>query len=96
MCYYKFESKICSKTTISTVNSLHICWNLNVTLPLYVRPVTMGAFRGSVPKFLLCPETLVLNICRYENKNLLPEQFFFPQTQNLATGLLYASLYFQT
>jgi len=34
MCYYESESKICSKTNISTVNSLHICWNLNVTFTL--------------------------------------------------------------
>jgi len=27
-CCYESESKICFKTTISTVNSLHICWNL--------------------------------------------------------------------
>jgi len=31
MCYYESESKICSETTISTVNSLHISWNLDVT-----------------------------------------------------------------
>ena len=28
---YVSESKICSKTTISKVNSLHICWNLDAT-----------------------------------------------------------------
>jgi len=30
MCCYEYESKICSKTTIATVNSLHIGWNLDV------------------------------------------------------------------
>ena len=34
VCYYESESKICSKITISTVNSLHIWWNLDVTLTL--------------------------------------------------------------
>jgi len=35
MCYYESESKLCSKTTISTVNSLHTCWNLDVAFPLF-------------------------------------------------------------
>jgi len=33
MCY-ESESKLCSKTTISMFNSLHICWNLDVTFTL--------------------------------------------------------------
>jgi len=33
MCYYEAESKICSRTAISAVNSLYICWNLDVTMP---------------------------------------------------------------
>ena len=33
-CYYEFEPKICSENIISTVNSLHIFWNLDVTFIL--------------------------------------------------------------
>jgi len=58
MCYYESESKMCSKTTISTVNNLHICWNLDVT-SLYYRPVAIGAFWGSVPNFFVPPNFVV-------------------------------------
>jgi len=34
MCFYESESKICYKTNISTVQSLHTCWNLGVTSTL--------------------------------------------------------------
>jgi len=57
MYYYESESRIFSKPTISTVNSLHICWNLDATF-IYVRPVAMGAFRGSVPKFSCAQNSL--------------------------------------
>jgi len=36
--------------TSFTVNSLHICWNLDVTFTL-CQTRSHGAFRGSVPKF---------------------------------------------
>jgi len=55
MCYYESESKICSETTISTVSSLHIFWNLDAPL-LYSRPTAMGTFRGSVPNFFAAPK----------------------------------------
>jgi len=76
MCYYKLEPKICSETTISTVNSLHICWNLDVTFIL-CQVHSHGDIQGQCPKFFV-PRKV----------------YFFPQ--NLATGLLYASLHFQT
>jgi len=34
MCCYESESKMCFKTTISTVNSLHIFWILDATFTL--------------------------------------------------------------
>jgi len=76
--------------TSFTVNSLHICWNLDVTFTL-CQTRSHGAFRGSVPKFS-CAQKFVLNIYLNKNKNLAPYQFCPP---NLATGLFYASLYFQ-
>ena len=52
---------------------------------------------GAVPLNFLCPEKFVLNIHRNQNKNLAPSQFILSsKSQNLATGLLYASLHFQT
>ena len=56
MCYYESESKICSETTISTVNSLHICWNLDVTY--FVPSLAMGAFRSSAPKVCCAQKSL--------------------------------------
>jgi len=55
MCYYESESKTCSKITTSTVNNLHIYWILDVTL-LCSRPISLGAFRGSVPNFFMPPK----------------------------------------
>jgi len=34
ICYY--ESKICFETTVFTVNSLYVGWNLDATFILYV------------------------------------------------------------
>jgi len=82
MHHYEAESKICSKTTISTVNSLHICWNLDVTFTLS-QARSHGVFRGSVPKFfcapqiLLCLEKFVLNIHLNKNKNLASLTIYF-------------------
>jgi len=45
MRYYESQSKICSKTTISTVNSPHICWNLDVTFTL-CQPRSHGGIQG--------------------------------------------------
>ena len=41
MCYYKSDSKICSQTT---VKSLDICWNLVVTLNFCQARIAMGTF----------------------------------------------------
>jgi len=57
MCHYESESKICSATTISTISSLHICWNLHVTFTL-CQARSHGAFKGSVPKFCCAQKTL--------------------------------------
>jgi len=61
----------------------------------------LGAFRGSVlkyfcaPQILLCSEKFALNKHCNKNKNLFPQQFILPsKPQNLATGLLHASLLF--
>jgi len=77
-----------------------ICWNLDLNFTLY-HAHSHGGIR-SVPKYfcanwiLLCSQKFVLNI--YHNKtNLSPLTGYFAlQPQNLPTGLLYASLHFQT
>ena len=75
MCY-ESESKICSKTIISTVNSLHICWNLGVTVTL-CQARSNGGIQGQCPKNFLCPEKFVLNIHHNKNKNLPPLTVYF-------------------
>jgi len=55
MCCYESESKLCSKITIFTVNSLHICWNLDVTFTL-CQAQSHGGIKGSVPKFFRSPK----------------------------------------
>jgi len=58
MCYYGSESKIFSKTTISTVTSLHICWNLDVTVTL-LQARSHEGIQGNVPEFYCLPQILL-------------------------------------
>jgi len=53
ICYYESESKIWFKTTMSTVNSLYIFWNLDVTFTL-CQAYSHG---GIVPKFVCASQT---------------------------------------
>jgi len=73
MCYYELESKIYFKTTISTVKSLHICWNLEVLL--YARPVAMRAFRSGVAKFFV-PRSLFWTYTVIKQKSCSPTVYF--------------------
>jgi len=52
MCYYESESKICSRT-ISTVNGLHICWNLDVSFTLCLA-CSHGGIQAQFP-FIFVP-----------------------------------------
>jgi len=54
----------------------------------------MGAFRISVPKFFCAQKSLFWTYNAIKTKIFTPNSLFYPQ--NLATGLLYASLHFQT
>ena len=58
MCYYEFESKICSETTIFTVNSLHICWNLYVTFTL-CQARSHGGIQGAVSLNFFVPKKVM-------------------------------------
>jgi len=55
MCYYESESKIGSETTVSTVNNLHICWNLDVNFTL-CQARSHGGIQEQCPSIFLCPQ----------------------------------------
>jgi len=67
----------CFKTVNSAVNSLHICWNLDVTFTL-CQARSHGGIQGQCPEIFLCPtiflcpEKFVLNTYRNKHKNLAP------------------------
>jgi len=76
MCYYESESKICLKTIISRVNSLHTSYLLEFRSNFYF--MHAHSHGDSVPKYcyanwiLLCPENFVLNIHHNKTKIFPP------------------------
>jgi len=76
MCIINLNRK-CFKTTISIINSIHICWKLDVSFTSSQARSHGGRFRVNVLKFCCAQKKSLFETYRNKNKNLAPLTVYF-------------------